>query len=87
MLTRRTATVTTSAPDSRITFRVISNEGYFPVPIQSRERKEMFPMARGSSDKVSEERDKAAVELMGDLQIRDVDVKNVCLHFKTGIPP
>src|SRR3989338_8337004 len=41
MLTRRTATVTTSAPDASMAFCVSMKSLYFPVPTQRRERKSM----------------------------------------------
>src|SRR6187397_1051634 len=37
MFTRRTATVTTSAPDTSIAFRVSAKSLYFPVPTQRRD--------------------------------------------------
>src|SRR2546428_11744180 len=41
MLTRRTATVTTSAPDASMAFWVSTKSLYLPVPTQSRERNSM----------------------------------------------
>src|SRR5262245_32870813 len=48
MFTRRTATVTISAPEASTARRVSSNDRYFPVPTMSRE-----PYSRPASVKVS----------------------------------
>src|SRR5688572_838169 len=53
MLTRRTATVTISAPETSTAFRVSANEAYLPVPTISRDRK-LFPArTKGSSPAIS----------------------------------
>src|SRR5437870_12635312 len=49
MLTRRTATVTTSAPDASMTFWVSTKSLYLPVPTQSRERNSMPAIVNRSS--------------------------------------
>src|SRR5437899_7961679 len=49
MLTRRTATVTTSAPDASMAFWVSTKSLYLPVPTQSRERNSMPAIVNRSS--------------------------------------
>src|SRR3989475_8996019 len=49
MLTRRTATVTTSAPDASMAFWVSTKSLYLPVPTQSRERTSMPAIVNRSS--------------------------------------
>src|SRR5207247_11322037 len=49
MLTRRTATVTTSAPDASMAFWVSTKSLYLPVPTQSRERNSMAAIVNRSS--------------------------------------
>src|SRR2546428_13889727 len=49
MLTRRTATVTTSAPDASMAFWVSTKSLYLPVPTQSRERNSMPALGNRSS--------------------------------------
>src|SRR6266513_3707080 len=44
--TRRTATVTISAPDSSMAWRMTSLDEYFPVPTMSRELKSLPPSTR-----------------------------------------
>src|SRR5262245_58859923 len=50
MFTRRTATVTISAPDASTARRVSANEAYFPVPTMSRERYSRPASTKGSGD-------------------------------------
>src|SRR3954463_11930124 len=47
--TRRTATVTTSAPDASIAAIICAFDAYFPVPTNSRERNSRPPMMNGVS--------------------------------------
>ncbi len=47
--TRRTATVTTSAPEAAIASVISGLVRYFPVPTMRRERKVWPPMVRGVS--------------------------------------
>ena len=42
-LTRRTATVTISAPDASMASRMFSNDGYLPVPTMSRDLNSLPP--------------------------------------------
>src|SRR5207249_11788171 len=49
MLTRRTATVTTSATDASMAFWVSTKSLYLPVPTQSRERNSMPAIVNRSS--------------------------------------
>src|SRR5579883_1525600 len=49
MFTRRTATVTISAPDASTARRVSSNERYLPVPTMSRERYSRPASTNGSA--------------------------------------
>src|SRR5689334_4435794 len=49
ILTRRTATVTTSAPDTSIAFRVSAKSLYLPVPTQSRDLNSRPAMINRSS--------------------------------------
>src|SRR6187402_1753207 len=53
MLTRRTATVTISAPDTSTACRVWANEAYLPVPTMSRDRKLLPARTKGSSPAIS----------------------------------
>ena len=48
MLTRRTATVTISAPDAAWAWAITGNDEYLPVPTMSREVKVRSAMTRGS---------------------------------------
>src|SRR5690606_11410984 len=47
--TRRTATVTTSAPEARIASTICSFDAYFPVPTIKRDRNVRSPITRGAS--------------------------------------
>ena len=49
MFTRRTATVTMSAPDAAWQSRITWCDGYFPVPTMSRDRKVRPAMTKGVS--------------------------------------
>ena len=51
--TRRTATVTISAPDASMARTISSLLRYFPVPTMRRERKLRPPMVSGASARVS----------------------------------
>src|SRR5882672_2993535 len=51
--TRRTATVTTSAPDAAIACVIVSLSRYFPVPTIKRERNVRPPMVNGVSFRTS----------------------------------
>src|SRR4029453_19219669 len=50
--TRRTATVTTSAPDASMARTISALLRYFPVPTSKRDRKDRPPTVRGGSVKV-----------------------------------
>src|SRR5688572_9150050 len=53
MFTRRTATVTISAPDAACAWAITGNDGYFPVPTMRRDSKVRPAMTKGVSVMVS----------------------------------